>query len=371
MKIYTLTCHDVYNYGASLQAFALQKYLLDKGHDAKIINYKPDYIDARYRFSWFITPSSKYYQKCKNNFLLHLFYVVRRYLIQYKTISRKLAFDTFTSKYLSVTRKYSSYLDLCHDAPEGDVYIVGSDQVWNNSPLLNGWDAAFFLQFGNNRTKRVSYAASFGSTKECSDLMAKWIKSLDAVSIREKSSMHFLDEMDINGMVVCDPVFLLDSKVWINTLGLKRNKEKYVLIYNLSGDNKEMLSHAKELAKRCGYKVHYLATQHKQKGFVNINGAGPKKFLEEIMNAECVFSDSFHATAFSIILNVPFFTYRFGNDRASRRMTDLLDNLKLMDRYNPQSIPEDFSEFNVDSEDLKRYIDASKNWLDTQINTAR
>ena len=44
MKICTITCHDVYNVGASLQAYALQTYLKSLGHDVKIIDYKPDYL---------------------------------------------------------------------------------------------------------------------------------------------------------------------------------------------------------------------------------------------------------------------------------------------------------------------------------------
>lgn len=44
MKINTITCHNVYNYGASLQAFALSDYLSKLGHDVKIIDYMPSYI---------------------------------------------------------------------------------------------------------------------------------------------------------------------------------------------------------------------------------------------------------------------------------------------------------------------------------------
>ena len=50
MNIKTITCHDVYNYGATLQAYALFKYLEDKGHNVEIIDYKPDYLSSRYNF---------------------------------------------------------------------------------------------------------------------------------------------------------------------------------------------------------------------------------------------------------------------------------------------------------------------------------
>ena len=50
MKINTITCHDVYNYGASLQAYALQSYLENRGHDVKIIDYMPIYRPRRYNY---------------------------------------------------------------------------------------------------------------------------------------------------------------------------------------------------------------------------------------------------------------------------------------------------------------------------------
>lgn len=50
MKIATITCHNVYNYGASLQAYALQRYLSQEGHDVEIIDYKPYYLNSRYNW---------------------------------------------------------------------------------------------------------------------------------------------------------------------------------------------------------------------------------------------------------------------------------------------------------------------------------
>ena len=48
MKILTITCHDVYNFGASLQAYALQHYLEELGHEVEIINYRPGYLYKKY-----------------------------------------------------------------------------------------------------------------------------------------------------------------------------------------------------------------------------------------------------------------------------------------------------------------------------------
>ncbi len=48
MRIRIITCYDVYNAGASLQAYALMQYLKDCGHEVKIIDYKPDYLSRHY-----------------------------------------------------------------------------------------------------------------------------------------------------------------------------------------------------------------------------------------------------------------------------------------------------------------------------------
>ena len=48
MKVCTITCHDVYNHGASLQAYALMTHLEKNGHEVEIIDYKPDYLGNLY-----------------------------------------------------------------------------------------------------------------------------------------------------------------------------------------------------------------------------------------------------------------------------------------------------------------------------------
>lgn len=366
-KICTLTCHDVYNYGASLQAFALQQYLLSEGHDTSIIDYKPDYLNTRYRLSWYVPNTSPHYKKCTSNILFKAFYVIRRYLLQLRTNSRRLAFDRFTNNYLKLTSRYSNYIELCRTPPPAEVYIVGSDQIWNNDPLLNGWDAAFFLKFGTNNTRRISYAASFGSTKECPDIMVDWIRSLDAVSIREESALSLIKDTGINAKVVCDPVFLLTKEEWIKKLDLKTCPHDYILIYNLSGDNLIMINQAKELATKFNLKIHYIINDHKLRGVNNVKGVGPKEFLEEILNASFIFSDSFHATAFSLIFNKRFFTYNFRSEGASQRMKNLLSWLELLKVYNPSAIVDNLL-MQIDySDKLTDMISKSKSWLNSQI----
>lgn len=369
MKTATITCHDVYNYGASLQAFALQSFQIANGIDNLIIDYKPPYLASKYKFSWYVNDKSPQYKRCHQNVFFRLAYVIRRFLMEYRTIGRKLAFDNFTKKHLSLTSKYESYSNLCKNPPEADAYIVGSDQVWNNNPLNNGWDPAFFLQFGSNQTKKISYAASFGSTIECPDLMKNWISSLDEVSIREKSSLFLLENFK-NAEVVSDPVFLLSSDEWRERLALKPTDKKYILIYDLSGNNSAMMNQAKKLAAELNLDIYNIVVSKKRQGVKNLKNLNPKDFVEYISNAEYVFSDSFHATAFSLIFKKKFFTYQFKNLKASRRMTDVLDKTGCINRFDCKNVIElagtELSQ-NIQSL-IYDYSQTSKSWLLKALN---
>lgn len=361
MIIRTLTCHDVYNYGATLQAFALMKYLQLQGNDVEIIDYKPDYLNWKYRLSWYINEKSPYFSKGQTSFVFHCLYVLRRYIKEYKTIGRKLAFYRFNSKYLKLTKEYNSYAQLCKEPPEADTYIVGSDQVWNNNHLENGWDPTFYLNFGDASVKRISYAASFGSTTECPDIIKRWLRNLDAISIREESTLNLINNYYNNIGVVCDPVFLLDKEEWIKSLELEhKDRENYIAIYNLD-DNGGIYEAASQIAKRQKWNIHVINTNAKKSGVKNICNADPKRFLTELLNARFVISDSFHATAFAIIFQKDFLTFPFKNVESSRRMIDLLKQFNLMSRFNPTNIRENF--YNpIDYTEIKNSISAYKSY---------
>jgi hypothetical protein len=57
LKIGILTFHRVYNYGAVLQSYALQKVIKQLGYDVEIIDYWCDYIYRPYSIENFKTKS--------------------------------------------------------------------------------------------------------------------------------------------------------------------------------------------------------------------------------------------------------------------------------------------------------------------------
>lgn len=367
MNIKTITCHDVYNYGASLQAYALQEYLTAQGHNVEIIDYKPDYMRVHYNF-WYVPKNSRYYQRAMNSifirFLLCCYFAPHRFA----TFGRKKKFDTFREKFLKCTKRYMSYEELVADAPSADAYVAGSDQIWN-SELPNGKDPGYFLQFGDEKTKRIAYAASFGIpevSKECREKMNAWLQKFDAISVREKTALNILETIGVEGVNVVDPVYLLTKEQWSNFAGEKRVvMDKYILVYDLDLDNEKISEEAEKLSKLHNCKIVAVCGLAKcpyaQKC---ITDAGPQEFVNLIKNAEFVLSNSFHATSFSIILNRPFAT--FYKKKNISRMADLLNSTGLADSLNP-SLPKYDFDWAAINEKLKTMCSDSFEYIKRNI----
>ncbi|WP_302989920.1 polysaccharide pyruvyl transferase family protein [Paraprevotella clara] len=373
MKIRTITCHDVANYGAALQALALQTYLKKEGHDVRIIDYVPEYIKP-YDI-WKVNPASHLYKPSKYFFAFKLFWALRKYVHIRPTMKRLEAFKEFNGKYLELTRRYSSYEELANDPPIADVYIAGSDQIWRTN-LMNGKDPAFYLQFGNKTVRRMSYAASFGLphlTDGMDYLVRTYLSGMDAISVRESSGLEILEKLGVHGKLVIDPVFLLTKTEWINLLGLREAlvTKPYLLVYDLNRRNMpdEKQAFAQRYAKKNGLKIIAVNDiRETDYADININNAGPAEFVNLIANAQYVLSDSFHATAFSCIMHTPFRVY-FDLEQAIR----IKDFLKMVEMNYCMNCPiEKDYEFtwNKTQDILSGIINDSKNFLDINIEKA-
>lgn len=212
MKIKTITCHDVYNLGASLQAYALAAYLQSQGHEVEIIDYQPLYL-RHYRLAGVPNP------RFDKPFLREAYQIAKfpGRLYDRLTSKRKKAFDRFTAQYLPVTQtKYSDLASLRAAPPEADLYIAGSDQIWN--PLFqNGKDPAFFLDFVPEGKRRISYAASFAAeemSEASAKLMSPWLKKLDAIYCHlAQIGSHILRFQYLHFPLYDRPFFLGDPKL--------------------------------------------------------------------------------------------------------------------------------------------------------------
>ena len=336
MRIFTITCHDVYNTGASLQAYALMRYLEYQGHEVTIINYKPDYLCHHYRF---LDVANKKYEVVPLRYIYLILKFPER-LISYIT-GRKQNFDKFTKNKLRITdRVYKSNEQLKVECPEGDIFIAGSDQIWN--PLFpNGKDRAFYLDFVPENSKKVSYAASMvvkNLSQEQKGFVNDLLKNFDAISVREKSAEKIIHSMGLKAETVLDPVFLLEKSEWENMIVSERKldlvcKKPYLFVYDFE-QNEWISEYAKKLSDKYGLEIISFFNSNSR----GVKASGPIEFLKIIKDARCILSNSFHATAFSIIFEKDFYVFNRKEDLNSR-MEELLKKFNLLDRIMaPQNV---------------------------------
>lgn len=323
MKIKTITCHDVYNAGASLQAYALAQYLTEQGHDVEIINYKPDYLSRHYSLS--VVSNPRYDRP-----LVRQAYLLAKLpgRLAARFGRRKKNFDLFTKTMLHLTAaRYDSAEALRREPPEADAYIAGSDQIWN--PLFqNGRDAAFFLDFVPAGKKRVSYAASFAVEEIAGEDRARmkpWLEKFDAVSVREASGVRLLEQMGLHGVQVCDPVFLLTREQWA-AMAVQQTGGVFVYDFDGSEQVRDMAAALSQSRRRPIVSVFPM-----QNAAHVCKDMGPREFLGAIACADVVLSNSFHATAFALIYHKDFFVVE-RREKINTRMRDLLKSVGLADR---------------------------------------
>lgn len=368
MLIKTITCHDVYNHGATLQAFALMKYLQHQGHDTEIINYKPDYLSGHYKLLSINHPA------WNTNLIKKAIYLILKFPGRLLSFRRKIVFDIFTRKYLKLTPgKYNCNEQLKENPPEADVYICGSDQIWN-CLFPNGKDPAFYLDFVTSpQKKKVSYAASFATTDipdEYRQSTKERIDSLNKISVRESSGIKVLESLGINRAIqVVDPVFLLDKDEWAS-LDTYKAREDYLLVYDF--DKSELLQKAAIIiAKEKKLKIYSLNDYKCTYADKCFPFAGPEMFVSLIKNAKFVISNSFHGTAFSIIFEKNFYVIN-RSEKINTRMADLLRSLGLEERLVTieKDIPEIIADidYSLIDQKMKKSIIESKQFLNNSIN---
>lgn len=368
MRIKTLTTFDVYNYGASLQAYALMTFLKKLGHEVEIIDYQPEYLSRKYDYKW-VNPESP----LSKTAITRGIYRVLKYLQRQTTLKRKHAFDSFHDKYLCRTStKYVSPNELKSNPPEADLFIVGSDQVWNVF-YETGRDDNFFLDFVK-KGEKMSYAASFSYLDidlEQSNRIKHLLSTFNAVGVREYQGVDLLKSMGIDSYWTLDPVFLLTKDEWMSLSAPFEKKEPYVLIYDFE-NNQDLKMFTIDYARKHGLKIYSINDTYPRKyADKNFNNAGPLEFLSLIINCDAFVSNSFHGTAFSIMFNKPVFVFNRKRHKVNSRMESLLKlfNLErfLFSEYTPDSdINEEF-DFNKINETIAKERQKSIGFLSSNL----
>lgn len=350
------TFHRAHNYGALLQAYALQELLSEK--------YNPFFVDY---YNLKIYGGYKIIRPLGKNFLkwpVRLFNDIKQITI------RKERYDVF-EKFISDNLKIKKYDSNCLN--DCDILITGSDQVWN--PLITGSLLnEYTLYFPNNTSKKIAYAASCGSdeniTKYANDFKLK-LSKIDEISIREDSCKNKLSEIipDKKIQTVLDPTLLLNMRQWeekIVDLNLQKTN-KYIFAYVVA-PNDEYMKIVNELSKKTGFEVMTTSTSKMYDNqVISDKFYNPLEFIKLIKNSEYVVTTSFHATVFSIIFNKKFWVVP--HKTTGSRVTDLLKKLNISNRA--VNSLEEFKKLNfdedIDYENVNKILEKEReksiNWL--------
>lgn len=355
MKIYTVTFCNTTNVGAALQEYALQKYLQINGHDAKVLNYIPKIMMQRNSVWIGVLQGNTIYERLKGIILLPL------------NVNRKLKYYKFSKKFISLTRTCRTITDI-EKLEQPDMYLAGSDQIWNDE--LTNWNEGYFLNFKTS-ARKVAYAASAGKDI-FSDLFLHNLKiraeKFDSLSVREALLQKSLLQMDIkNVKQVLDPVFLL-SKEHYESILIQPKLNNYILLYEAELNEKCILV-ARELAHKHNKKIVQInRINNKYKVDKLYPCVSPTEFLGLVKYADYVVTNSFHAVAFSLILEKEFWVIKLKN--LSSRIDSIL---KLTDLENriigyPNMQLNNTIDYKLVNSKLKLQRDESINFLQSTIN---
>lgn len=346
-----LTFHFAYNYGAMLQAYALKEYL-SKDYLVELINYQP--LKTKYIYS-------------TNPFVygLHPKIILRKVKELPNKKKQARVFEKFKKNYLGVKQKpFHLSETLKRELSQHDINIFGSDQIWNLD--ITGTSAEYYGLFCDKDKCNVVYAGSFGHDvlKEREIEYLNYLNCFDHISVRESYAKDILETHGINSLHVCDPVLLLDETSW-SAIARKPygiSEKGFVLYYTLKEDEK-LKRKAKEIANKLGIEVIAI---HPNANRIDVGkqlfGVGPREFLWLIQNAEYICTNSFHATAFSLIFHkkLVHLQLEVGKGRV-QSLLDIVSAKRCIDRNEIDCI--DLS--NKNELNLSRYVNKSKEYLAT------
>lgn len=281
------------NYGATLQAVALNHFLNSNGFNAENL----DYNDVNR-----VKNSLSFKQRIINDLWTK---VAVKLIIGNK---KKAKFEEFRKANLNFSQgKWHSKEALAAACPEYDIYMTGSDQIWNPDVMRDDYN--YLLAFAPDNAKKIAYASSFGKSKlpdNKKDTYKKYLSRFNHIAVREKSGKAIVNDLlGYEPEQVVDPTLLLNAEDWAKITEYKQSEEKYILCYYMPGDNTvcgaiKKISEA--LSKQTGYKIINLGLKEYYKFSPKMDcrvDAGPADFVNLFLGAEYVVTNSFHGTAFS------------------------------------------------------------------------
>jgi hypothetical protein len=358
MKIGVTTFQWADNYGALIQAHALQTFLQARGHEVQIVDYRPETGAALVRRWLSASPRG----------------CVRKWEANWK----KLLFERFRKKHLVRTPEvFRSASELRKIADRFDLLIAGSDQVWNPKWLVQseGLFDLYFLSFAGSKTRRISYAASIGHsdlstlTDEWKQMLAVRMKAMDAISVREQSGVELVRQLcgRTDAVCVADPTLLLDRAHYDQLAGTSVEQNPYLFSFVLHGLEQDAAEACRSVAEQLGLKI-VCCNAGKTGLHSGYTLPSPEGWLRNIRDARFVVTNSFHCTVFCLIFHVPFVAVLIDGENGSMnsRITGLLKAVGLTHRIiSPgEKLGDNIYTAKIDWDKVEREIDIMKTGAD-------
>lgn len=378
-KIGIITILKVNNYGAELQAYATQAYLKKLGYDAEIIDYlfykNPQFIRTKRSAPLFHFP----FKKRLAEFVYPIWSQLKSLGNRRQQKLREQKFAEFHHKNTSMSVTYRSIDELYGAHMDYDVYLTGSDQVWN--PGIYSSVAPYFLDFAPHGCRRIAYASSFGVSQipeEVRPYYAEFLSHYDAIGVREKNAVDLVYHIaHKTAEWVLDPTLLLSRNEWMRVASpvCVDTQSPYILLYELTPcDYIQQLAH--DIKSKTNWQIIRIcknaSREDRDATIVNVIDAGPAEFLYLFSKASLIITNSFHGTAFSINFHRPFYTVLPLRKQNNSRQRSLLELFGLTNRLLVEGAPYPNQSVQIDYTAVDEVLEAerakSTRFLKTAIN---
>lgn len=333
-----LTTFRQTNFGSVLQAYALQKAIDNLGYKTKVIDYKYPNEYHRARCNRFKTPppltlSKKIKILVKT--LLEIFGL--------RPIPKMKLLNRFIENEMCCTDYYPTHDSIHSNPPQFDIYVSGSDQIWNPNTMYG--DMTYFFDFAPDGAKIISYSSSFSCDyvpeKYVEDYQ-KYLSRYSAISVRESNGKRLAESLTGRNDIkhVLDPTLLLNKEQWLKLAAKSRKLQtppKYILCYMLAytyNPEEKMKELLKFVQDKYQLPIITLSRINQWDGDTMIRiekkqSIGCYEFLDLIDKAEIIVTSSFHGTAFAINFGKPFLALHNGKSDSDDRVGSLISKVNL------------------------------------------
>lgn len=353
-KFALLSFHKSENYGAILQAYALQHKLEELGCSAEYLDY----------------PSHNRMTLPRK--ILNLANRTVRSMLGYRGRAKRT--QQFRCKNIKTAKLGDS---------EYHGYIVGSDQVWHPEYLASSNDF-FLLPFVGGDVDKYSFASSFGLGKLPDSSLKKYryyLSKFKHLGIREQSGLNIAKAMYLEATLTPDPTLLLCDSEWSKLVARRQVKKNYIFCYVMQGDNAtaryvERVAKSLKETQFSNCEIIFMGDKEFKKlrpDYHLVTDAGPCEFLSYIKYADFVITSSFHGTCFSINFGRPFLTIQRADNPVNSRIVDLLETVGASDRFvfsntDIANLPIGQPNFAVINRRLSLFADSGIKFLKTIVN---